>query len=344
MTAAHRRRSRADMVLDAVSGVLILLALLASFHVLWTIGGVGLDTVHAQETIAVNAGFDDTKVPEGIARPQEGDPPVDGEPQETQFVGWMYIPRLGADWRRVIQEGTDAVVLDNLGLGHYRNTAMPGGVGNSAYAGHRTPADLGYADRLETGDAIVIQTSEHWYVYTVQSTWVTSASDVSVLDGQGDARILTLTTCDPMYQAPAPNRLIVRAGFSYWADTADGIPAELSDEDATPMRDLTANVTNSIRDISKHVPVTPLFAGLSFALWLVFDGVCWLVFRGERRRKETSWNVLTLMWRLQCGPVALRVLSYALMWLGVMFACWAWLCPWLASWVPWLDTPNPGVV
>lgn len=34
---------------------------------------------------------------------------------------------------------------------------MPGAVGNSAYAGHRTGGDLGYIDRLQTGDAIVIQ-------------------------------------------------------------------------------------------------------------------------------------------------------------------------------------------
>ena len=80
-------------------------------------------------------------------------------------------------------------------------------------------------------------------------------SDVSVLDSQGDERTLTLTTCDPMYQVPAPNRLIIRANFDYWANTADGIPAELSDQQpSTPVQDTVANITKVVRDISKHAP------------------------------------------------------------------------------------------
>lgn len=344
MAVARRGRSRVDGILELASGVLIALAALALFHVSWTAGGVGLDTVHAQETIARNAGFPDAGHADGVAQAEEGEPPVDGEPLDGQFVGWMHIPRLGADWRRVIQQGTDQVVLDNLGLGHYPGTAMPGGVGNSAFAGHRTPADLGYADRLEHGDAIVIETADAWYVYRVDVTWVTDASDTSVLAADGDSRTLTLTTCEPMWVEPAPERLIVRAHLAYWA-RHEGTPIELLGEDvddASPSGVL-ARVRETVRDVSVSMPVSPLLCAACLGLWAVLALLSFLLWRGDRPKRVRSWNVMVLLWRLQSGPVVWRAFLYALMWLGVMFACWAWLCPWLASWVPWLDTPNPGL-
>lgn len=342
----HRPEDTVDTpghILQLIGGLAFLLVLICLIQLVWQVKGSELDAIHAQEKIAINAGFDETKIPEGVAQPQEGDPPVEPQPLETQFIGWMYIPRLGADWKRVIQEGTNAVVLDNLGLGHYTGTAMPGGVGNSAYAGHRTPSDLGYADQLEHGDPIIIQTNDHWYVYEVQTSWIVPLSDVSVLEANGDARLLTLTTCDPMFQSPAPNRLIIRADFKYWANTADGTPAELLDVDTNPVTDTTANITEKIRDISKYAPVTPIFAVCCLLIWIIFCGLCWLFFHHDRVLKPVSWSPLTLLWRLQCGPVALRVITYLFMWLAIVFACWAWLCPWLANTIPGLESPYPGM-
>lgn len=333
-----------DRLVETVSGVLLVLALIAAFHVAWTMGGVGLDTIHTQETIAQNAGFPEPEHAEGVAQAEEGEPPVDGTPMEGQFVGWMYIPRLGADWKRVIQQGTDANVLDNLGLGHYPDTPMPGGVGNSAYAGHRTPADLGYADRLEHGDAIVVETASAWYVYVVDVTWVTGADDVSVLDADGDSRTLTLTTCEPMWVEPAPERLIVRAHLSYWA-RHEGTPLELLDDagDESSGAGVMAVIRRTVRDASVHAPITPLLAAACLGAWLLLMGCSRLLWRRDRPSHASSWNAMVVLWRLQSGPIVWRVFLFALMWLGVLFACWAWLCPWLASWIPWLDTPNPGV-
>ena len=109
------------------------------------------------------------------------------------------------------------------------------------------------------------------------------------------------------------------------------------------MQDTVANITKVVRDISKHAPITPLLFAAVFVLWLVFNGICWLAFRREREPKAPTWNVLTLLWRLQCGPAAPRVIQYMLMWMAILFACWAWLCPFLASNVPWLETPYPGL-
>lgn len=327
-------------VASLITGVAFLMAILCAMHLAWLVGGNGLDSIHQQEMVAVNSGFDEPEIPEGVAMPQDGEPPVDGQPQDGQFVGWMYIPRLGADWKRVIQQGTDKVILDNLGLGHYEHTVMPGGKGNSAYAGHRTPSDLGYADRLEAGDSIIIQTAEHWYVYDVQSTWVTDANDTSVLDSEGEARWLTLTTCDPMFQEPAPNRLIVRADFDYWANVSDGQPAELTGADTTIVQDTMANITNTIRDISKHAPVTPLFAAATGILWLLFTGVCWLLFRHEREPKPATWNILTILWRVQCGPTPIRVITFTLMWATVMFAFWAWASPLISDIASFTGAPT----
>lgn len=334
-------------ILQLFYGLAFLLAIISVFQLTWQVKGNELDAMHTQETIAINHGFDDSDIPVNhVAQPQAGDPPVEPQPADTQFIGWMHIPRLGDDWKRVIQEGTENTVLDNLGLGHYAQTVMPGAIGNTSYAGHRTPSDLGYADRLEAGDPIIIQTSTHWYVYRVEYSWIVPMSDVSVLNPDGDSRLLTLTTCDPMFHTPAPNRLIIRASFDYWANTADGLPAELSDEPVetgNPAKALTARITHKVRDISKRMPITPVLAAACAVIWLLLNGLFWLLFHKDREPKPMTWNVVALLWRIQAGPTALRVISFTLMWMAILFACWAWLCPLLAETIPWLETPYPGL-
>lgn len=334
---------------DLAGGLLMIMAVILVCQYVWQIAAAGLDATYVQETIAADTGVQaaDTSTGE-IAEPQEGDPPVLKAGSEGDFIGWMWIPRLGDDWRRAIQEGTTDVVLDNLGLGHYPDTAMPGGVGNSSYAGHRTASDLGNADTLVSGDAIVIQTADYWYVYHVQTTWVTDMYDTDVIQPVNDeSRLLTLTTCDYSDQGvqwwmstqPADLRLIVRADFVYWAYTADGIPEELASDEETA----AASVSDLVRTVSQYAPITPTLAVILLALWAVLALISWLAFRHERPRTEPSWNPLVLSWRLQTGPVALRVILMLILWMGLVFACWAWLCPWLADVIPWLDAPYAAV-
>lgn len=341
-----RRESTGLRLLDMSLGIVILLVVACLMQLSWMYIGHDLDSIHTQEIVAKTSGFDDKTTAHAdttrIAQPQSGDAPVDGNPQDTQFIGWMYIPKLGDDWKRAIQQGAEGKVLDNMGLGHYPQTVMPGGKGNTAYAGHRAPGDLGYADRLEAGDPIVIQTNDHWYVYQVTGRWLTTKEHVEVLDSEEGKQWLTLTTCDPMFATEdVPDRMIVRAQFMYWANVGDGMPKELVKDTGSPARSVRATVSRTVRDVSKRAPMSIVLFGVSAVFWLLFLGVCWLLWHRDRERRSPSWNVMVALWRLQCGPLVLRVLSAGFMWAALLFAEWAWFAPVFAGWLavlqPWWD-------
>lgn len=335
------KTSSSRHILQLLSGLMIVTAILLGFHMGWIYVGNGMDQIHTQQVLSKNEGFKEVKDStanggQRIAQAQEGDPPIETAPKHGAVLGWMHIPRFGDNWKRAIQQGTDLTVLDNYGLGHYENTVMPGGKGNSAYAGHRTPGDLGPADRLETGDAIVIQTADYWYVYEMQSSWQTTPENVNVLSDQGDARIITLTTCKNSLnlQDSLSARFIVRGRFKYWAKTADGIPQELVLDKSNVVKQAHATVSETVQKVSKHMPVNRFFAVASGMIWLLFFSVCWLVWRKDRKPLPSSWSLFTWLWRIQTGPIPLKAISWLMMWMTIMFAQWAWLSPWLATIFP----------
>jgi len=138
----------------------------------------------------------------------------------------LYIPRLGTDYHFTIVEGTDDASLEK-GPGHYVHTALPGGVGNFAVAGHRVGKGEPFLnlDHLRPGDAVVVETKSTWYVYTVKGNAQTgdlndkgsdgvpgreivSPGDVVVIDPVPDhlgatptEKMITLTTCHPKFTA-----------------------------------------------------------------------------------------------------------------------------------------------
>ncbi|MDW4904705.1 class E sortase [Streptomyces sp. ADMS] len=114
-----------------------------------------------------------------------------------------------------IAEGIDKKnVLDRGMVGHYAEgslkTAMPGdATGNFGLAGHRNThgEPFRYINRLQKGDAIVVETQDKYYVYKMEAILpVTSPSNTSVLNpipnGSGftePGRYITLTTCTPEF-------------------------------------------------------------------------------------------------------------------------------------------------
>jgi sortase (surface protein transpeptidase) len=171
-------------------------------------------------------------------------------PEVGQPLAVLHVPRLGADWNRVVLEGTNEDELSQ-GPGHYVGTALPGQIGNVALAGHRVGQGSPFldADQLRPGDPIVVETADAWFVYRVlgdpdtgdytadsggvPGQQIVPPSDVSVIAPTPGAThasgaYLTLTTCHPKYSAR--QRLIVHAaldgtGISK-ADAPDG-PLEL---------------------------------------------------------------------------------------------------------------------
>jgi sortase A len=174
-----------------------------------------------------------------VAPPRRDEPPVMAQPPHATTFATMQVPRWSGEPERPVSQGTDrATVLDVLGVGHYEDTAMPGGVGNFSLAGHRTTYGKPFnrVAELQVGDPLVIRTTDDvWYVYRVTSTEIVAPADVGVIapvpnepGATPTERMITLTTCHPMFSAR--ERFIVHGTLDYWAPASDGIPAELVSE------------------------------------------------------------------------------------------------------------------
>ncbi len=123
------------------------------------------------------------------------------------LIGRLTIPRLHLN--TTVREGTGENILA-LAVGHMRGTALPGGKGNVAVAGHRDTLFSGLAG-IRKGDVIEFETLQGSYEYQVASMEIVPPDDVSVLRPRGDPE-LTLITCYPFdYIGPAPDRFIVKA-------------------------------------------------------------------------------------------------------------------------------------
>ncbi|WNS41625.1 class D sortase [Paenibacillus sp. MMS20-IR301] len=95
---------------------------------------------------------------------------------------------------------------------HMKETAAIGSVGNAAIAAHRARTAGRLFNRLNEvgiGDDIIITTSGQKYEYVVYDVSVVEPTDVSVLEGNKEDKILTLITCDPLVNPT--HRLIIHA-------------------------------------------------------------------------------------------------------------------------------------
>ncbi|MCH0566819.1 MULTISPECIES: class E sortase [unclassified Streptomyces] len=196
--------SRAIGELFITTGVLMLL--FVSYQLWWT--NVRAHAQAGKEASSLQQDWADGKRNPGAFAPGQG-------------FALLHIPRL--DVVVPIAEGvSNKKVLDKGMVGHYGEsplkTAMPDAkTGNFGLAGHRNThgEPFRYINRLQPGDAIVVETQDTYYVYKMASTLpVTSPGNVSVLDpvpkGSGfkaPGRYITLTTCTPEFTSKY--RLIV---------------------------------------------------------------------------------------------------------------------------------------
>jgi sortase A len=109
----------------------------------------------------------------------------------------------------MVAEGVDTKTLDRA-VGHIPSTALPGGLGNCALAGHRDTFLRGLGG-VRVSDLIRIVTPERTYHYEVLWSAVVEPRRVDVLDSTA-TRSLTLVTCYPFeFIGRAPLRFVVRA-------------------------------------------------------------------------------------------------------------------------------------
>lgn len=235
---------KATAVATGVLGELLITAgVVLGLFVVWQLWWTDVEAERTQ--VAMLSGLEwVTPLPEpteevpddGIARPQEGEPPVIDRPGPVETFATMIVPRFGDDYERTVTEGvTRSQTLDVHGIGWYPHSALPGEVGNFALAGHRMTFGKPFhliADLVE-GDPLIIRTPDVWYVYRVTESRVVLPHQVEVVapvpgdrDAEPTERFITMTACHPMFSAA--ERYIVHGVLDYWAWTADGVPAEIA--------------------------------------------------------------------------------------------------------------------
>ena len=137
------------------------------------------------------------------------DLPAVSAPSTNQVFGRMYFPRLKSKfWGQKLISGVAARQL-HAGIGWFKETSLPGQVGNFAVAGHRATygEPLAYVDKIRKGDKLYVQTKAAWYVYRMTHDQITQPTALWVLDPvPGDAwdatptkRLITIVTCEPRY-------------------------------------------------------------------------------------------------------------------------------------------------
>jgi sortase A len=232
-------RDTAYVVVGVVGELLVTIGVLLLGFLAWQLWWTDVIGNRAQAQVVRNLDFSPAPTASAsgplVAPPRYDDPPVPAEPAVTTTFATLQVPRWTGEPARPISEGTDKkTVLDVLGIGHYPGTAMPGAIGNFAVAGHRTTfaKPFNRIAELQVGDALVVRTSDTWYVYKVTSTQVVLPTDVSVIapvpgdpSAAPSVRSITLTTCTPMFSAS--HRYIVHGVLDHWAPVSAGTPAEL---------------------------------------------------------------------------------------------------------------------
>ena len=154
-------------------------------------------------------------------------PPPVVEPGDP--LARIEIPKIDVD--KIVVAGV-AVSDLRKGPGHYPQTPMPGQVGNSAIAGHRTTygAPFFRIDELVPGDTIVVTTVQGRFRYLVTESLIVKPTDFSVLDQTPDAT-LTLTSCNPRYSSR--QRIIIKARLD--TSVQDALPAAVTTVVAPPV-------------------------------------------------------------------------------------------------------------
>ncbi|WP_228976157.1 class E sortase [Streptomyces sp. DH12] len=126
-------------------------------------------------------------------------------------VGFLHVPAMGGE-EVLVKAGTSAEVLNHGVAGYYTEpikSALPQDrTGNFTLAAHRDGHGAKFHDihKLKTGDPIVFETKDTWFVYKVYETLPkTSRFNVDVLQPvpkesgrTRPGRYITLTTCTPI--------------------------------------------------------------------------------------------------------------------------------------------------
>lgn len=280
-----------------------------------------------------------------VAKLSASDPPSERwNATEGELIGYLRVPSWGADFRLPVVEGTEQMVLDMMGAGHHTDTAWAGETGDMVVAGHSTYTDLAGVADLTAGDTVIIEGTDHWYEYRVDADpYTIDEHDLSILN-QGQGRSLTMYTCWPILTTQhQTRRMVAHASFVGWADKDDGVPQELAED----TRGVSKSLKRVVETVSEKtdMPVTGVLGLGLCAIWLLLDGVCWMV---SHRRMRAEWrrpplDPLSLCWRLTAGvwPSNRVVFAVSRAVLCAVLAC-GLCCCWFRWGAPAFDALLPS--
>ncbi|MET9695434.1 class E sortase [Streptomyces sp. NPDC006529] len=151
-----------------------------------------------------------------VRRQWQADPPS-ATPQAGALdtrdgIGFLHVPAM-RNGEVLVKRGTSAEVINDGVAGYYTDpvkSALPWDArGNFALAAHRDGhgAKFHNIDKVKTGDAVVFETRDSWYVYKVFAELrQTSKYNTDVINPvpkesgkTAPGRYITLTTCTPVY-------------------------------------------------------------------------------------------------------------------------------------------------
>lgn len=234
-------------VVGAIGRTFITVGILILLFVAYQLWGTGIYTAREQDKLsqqfnaALQADGQDSPTTTSTSLPVPAVPgptastttttePAPPAPPEGEAIARIKIPKIGVD--SIVVNG---VTRDDLrkGPGHYPDTPLPGQLGNSAIAGHRTTygAPFGDLDQLVPGDVIQVRTLQGSFRYAMTEQLIVSPNAIEVIDpvpvsatdpSKGFRATLTLTTCNPKFSAA--QRLVIHAEL---APNQTALPASL---------------------------------------------------------------------------------------------------------------------
>jgi sortase A len=121
-------------------------------------------------------------------------------------IGTIEIPKIGL--MHPIFEGVWLSVVDH-GPGHWPGTAMPGGIGNATFAGHRVTHSHPFydMDKLAVGDHVIFHMQNGDFTYAITETLVVNPDALWIAD-QTAKKTMTLFACHPKHSAA--QRIVVK--------------------------------------------------------------------------------------------------------------------------------------
>ncbi|RQW23113.1 class D sortase [Bacillus sp. C1-1] len=108
-----------------------------------------------------------------------------------------------------IVEGTNPEELQR-GVGHYRDSVLPGGDEQILLSGHRDTVFRDFGE-LEIGDLFIVHMEYGSFRYKIEETEIVDADDRTVIREMGE-EVLVVTTCYPFdFINHAPERFVIYA-------------------------------------------------------------------------------------------------------------------------------------